>query len=348
MTTPALARVMAEMATPEDLRTIVDPAAGRGELLQAACERAESLSVTPDRVYGVEVDTGLAEEMTERLGDRADVLLGDFMGLDLKLLNPTFVIANPPYGGSRELDFFVKCDREAKPGTLLVFLMPLSFVDRVPDVQVELLTGRPLGVTTGHAIVVHRAGNPFTIRAVRGQADLGTDPEFDVLTGLKIYERGAGTPTQSAELIQSRPYSSELPVEGWLPCLRTGDLDESGVKPARLWVDYGPRLASPKTIDRFRGPRLVMRRMPLWGGRRLCAHFVEETVLCAGDLLVIKHRGDDTARLVALAEWLGGDLATELIHRRRPTVKHRDSFPKISAKDVYWLLAEWRRLEVHT
>ena len=321
---------------------ILDPAAGRGELLAAARLRASELGVAPQAISGIEIDPTLAAELSSRLGPAVETRVADFMGIDLGTLNPTLVIANPPYGGNRELHFFVKCDREARPGTLLVFLMPISFVDRVPDVTAHVVEGRPLGVTTGHAIVVHRAGEPFSIRPVKGRTTSGPDPEFEVLTGLKVYERGAGTPPQTPELIALRPFTSSKPVEGWLPCLRTGDLDAEGVKPARLWVHYGAHLASPKDLERFSGPRLVLRRMPLWGERRLCAHFLERTELCAGDLLVVKHESDSKSRLLQLADWLRSDHATELIHAHRPSVKHRDSYPKVSAKDINWLIAQWR------
>lgn len=337
MTTPEVAARMAEMAEPSDLDRILDPAAGTGELLLAAADRARRLQVTPQALVGIEIDQDLVEQAAQRLAVRAEVLKADFMELTCRAFDPTLVIANPPYGGNRELDFFVKCDREARPGTLLVFLMPMAFIDRVPDIDVELVEGRPLGVTTGHVIVRHRAGTPFTIRNVKRKRSTSV-LEFEVLTGLKIYERGAGSPPQSEELIQSRPFTSETPRKGWLKCLRTGDLDADGIKPARLWVDYGPHLASPKELGRFSGPRLVLRRMPIWGDRRLCAHYIEHTELCAGDLLVIKHRENSREQLKALAHWIRSDTATHLIHERRPSVKHRDSFPKVSAKDIYWLI----------
>jgi hypothetical protein len=300
----------------------------------------------PEQVTAVDIDPEMGSHLTERLMHSVEVIVDDFFDLDLMSFNPTLIIANPPYGSNRELNFFLKCNREASKGTLLIFLMPLSFIDRVPDVKAEVLEGRPLGVTTGHAIVVHRAGDPFTVRPIHRPKGMLLDDEFEVLTGLKIYETGAGSPPQTAGLIRQRPFSSEIPVAGWLPCLRTGDLDESNVKVARLWVDYGAHLASPKSMDRFEGPRLVMRRVPIWSSKRLCAHFIEEAVLCAGDLLVIKHVENSPERLVKLAIWLSSDFAAELIHKQRPSVKHRASFPKISAKDVNWLISEWRKTEV--
>lgn len=340
MTTPAVAAAMARHAAPDDFDRILDPAAGTGELIIAALARADELGVASrSHVAGVELDPNLAEVFADRLGERAELVVGDFMTMDVGSLDPTMIIANPPYGSNREVEFFLKCDREARPGTLLIFLMPLSFLDRAPGTAAELVEGRPLGVTTGHAIVVHRAGEPLNILPVKGRRVRWSNG-FEALTGLKVYEVGAGTPTQTRDLIKRRPYTSSTPIDGWLPCLRTGDLDAAGVKPARLWVDYGPHLASPKDLSRFSGPRLVMRRVPIWEDRRLCAHYMEETALCAGDLLVIKHEADSQTELQALARWLSGDEATALIHSQRPSVKHRDSFPKISAKDVYWLLEQ--------
>jgi hypothetical protein len=329
--------MMARHASAADLAVILDPAVGKGELLSAAVERADALGVTETSPWGIDLDPEMACLARDRL-DQASVVESDFLKFDLCKIDPTFIIANPPYGAGRELQFFVRCDAQARPGTLMVFLMPLSFLDRVRGPLVYPIDGRPLGVTTGHAIVVHRAGEPFEVLPVRGTAQDGSARSFEVLTGLKLYERGAGTPPQTEEMVRGRVYSSDVELPGWLPCLRTGDVQLTGVQPGRLWVRYGDHLASPKSLNRFTGPRLILRRMPIWSTRRLCAVYTDVTALCAGDLLIVKHPDDDRDALQELAEWLCGEECAELIHGHRPSVKLRDSYPKISAKDVHWLL----------
>lgn len=337
MTTPEVAKKMAAYGLPEDFRRVLDPSAGEGELLAAASQRSQEIGLGSPDLLAVEIDPLMASSIYERALPNLNVQIADFLEADLKEMRPTMIIANPPYGGGREYEFFRKCATESLPGTLLVFLVPLGFIDRVSGTTVEVLPGRPLGVTTGHAIVVHRAGEPYEISGVRRKVT--TSGEFAVRTGLKLYERGAGMPAQTLETVKEKPYSSLVPRPGWLPCLRTGDVSESGVTLGRLWVNYGPHLASPKEMSRFKGPRLIVRRVPIWSTKRLCAQFTQETALCAGDLLIVQHCTDDVDRLADVAHWINSQEASDALHELRPSVRHRSSFPKISAKDLHSIIA---------
>ena len=102
----------------------------------------------------------------------------------------------------------------------------------------------------------------------------------------------------------------------------------------RLWVSYGDHLAHPKSIERFSGPRIFVRRVPIWKERGIGAAFIEETALCAGDVLVVRDREDDAQLLRGLSDWLCSAEAAELMHEQRPTLKMRSSYPKFSGRDL--------------
>lgn len=271
---------------------------------------------------------------------------GDFLQLtDTPLLGDPFasfdwfyntVLSNPPYGQGREYAFFARCDALAPLGTELIFLVPLAFLDRTQGVQVIPLDGRPMGVTTGHAVVRHVAGQPFKVGRVRSHT--ANQREFDVLSGVKLYELGAGDPPQTNEILKKKPYSSPNEHPGWWPCVRTGDVQPFRVTLGRLWVDYGPHLAHPKDPERFLGPRLFVRRMPIWATRQLGAAYTDVPALCAGDVLVVRHREDDAEVLRGLSVYLNSPEAAEQVLHHRPSVRYRVSFPKISAKDLNRLL----------
>lgn len=333
---------------------IFDPACGDGNLLLAAVSvmKEAGLQDIASRVMGVDIDPLMVRQARQRLAgligcpeDEIRVVQGDFLDMSksgmlvdtpLKSFIFNTIISNPPYGRLREYLFFETADRLAPVSSELIFLMPLAFLDRADGVEGVVLNGRPMGVTTGHAIVRHVAGRPFSIRQVTGLQS--TSRSFKVLSGVKLYEIGGGEPPQSEEIVAAKPFSSHERHDGWLPCLRTGDVHPFSIRIGRLWVNYGPHLAHPKDLSRFTGPKIFVRRMPIWESRQLGAAYSEEQVLCAGDVLVIRQEQDDSELLKGLCIYLNTPDAAEEVLRQRPSVRYRVSFPKISAKDLYALL----------
>lgn len=353
MTPEAVAeQMLRQIQRPTQEWYILDPACGDGNLLLAAAKAMKQVGVSniASRLIGIDIDPlmiGRARArlrgVFERVENEPKLICGDFLSLsDNSLFKPLInlkfntVVSNPPYGRSREYQFFEQVARFSPPGTEMIFLMPLAFLDRVDGVTAIPMHGRPMNVTTGHAIVYHISDKRFKINKVNGlQANTRS---FKVLSGIKIYEVGGGTPPQTKAIVTSKPFSSEVPRDNWLPCLRTGDIHPFTIRLGRWWVDYGPHLAHPKELARFCGPRLFVRRMPIWETRQLGASYIEETALCAGDVLVIKHDLDDQSLLKGLCVYLNTPEAAESILRKRPSVRYRMSFPKISAKDLNYLL----------
>lgn len=355
MTPPAVADAMVSAITraPSSWR-VLDPACGDGNLLLAIARRLAEHGVKDihRKIAGIDLDPAMIACARERLSSQLKCDPGDLMlwnrdfleavkpdRLDespLRCAEFNVVLSNPPYGKLREYAFFEAVCASFRAATEFVFLVPLSFLDRVHGPTVTPLDGRPFGVTTGHAIVHHRAGDPFEIHAVRGARENSTP--FSVLSGVKLYEVGAGTPVQTPQLAADKPYSSNTPAPGWIPCVRTGDIHAYSIEANRLWVRHGPHLAHPKDLARFTGPRLFVRRMPIWKSRRLGAVFLSDQVLCAGDVLVVRHEGDDPEKLRGLCVFLNSPEAADFVLTERPSVRLRDSYPKISAKDLNRLL----------
>lgn len=355
MTPQAIAEQMTEFITrPVAEWRAFDPACGDGNLLLAIIDRMvkEGISDPVERVVGVDIDEKMVEAAKRRIGERLGcdpsrvrIYHQDFMKKHQPTLFETanfdpstfnIVISNPPYGQNREYAFFEICAELFPRGCELVFLMPLAFIDRVSGVHCVPLNGRPMGVTTGHAIVYHKAHERFAFRAIKENQSNST--EFRVLSGVKLYEVGGGTPPQTKEITESKPYSSTEKKPGWIPCLRTGDVHAFTYDIGRLFISYGEHLAHPKELGRFEGPRLFLRRVSIWENRQLGAVYIEETALCAGDLLVIRHETDDSELLKGLCVFLNSAEAADKLLSNRPSLRYRDSYPKFSAKDINALL----------
>jgi predicted RNA methylase len=267
MTPPEIGRSMFRMFTrPLSEMRLLDPACGDGNLLAVAAQEMKQGGVTDiaHRLAGFDVDGSMLAKTREKLqgilGESAqDAQLSNLDFLALGPFHPAYpeginaVLSNPPYGGLREYKFFEKCLQIFARGTEMVFLMPLAFVDRTKGIKAQVLKGRPLGVTTGHAIVHHVNGNPVSIAGTRGHQQNSSG--FRVLTGVKLYQLGEGDPPQNERIVKDKPFSSTIPQRGWLPCLRTGDIHPFRLSPGRLYVRYGQHLAHPKEIERFVGPK---------------------------------------------------------------------------------------------
>lgn len=351
MTPPVIAEQMTGFLTrPVAEWRAFDPACGDGNLLLAVLDRMikEGVPNPVERVAGVDIDEKMVRAARARIAERLGcdpstvrVYHQDFMRTHRPTLfeSPSFdpaefnvVISNPPYGQNREYVFFELCDELFPRGCELVFLMPLAFVDRASGVRCVPLNGRPMGVTTGHAIIYHKARDRFTLRPIKENQT--NSSKFRVLSGVKLYEVGGGTPPQTKEVAEAKPYSSTEPKPGWVPCLRTGDVHAFSYELGRLFVHYGEHLAHPKELARFQGPRLFLRRVPIWENRQLGAVFIEETALCAGDVLVVRHEDDDAELLKGLCVFLNSAEAADRLLDHRPSLRYRDSYPKFSAKDI--------------
>jgi len=357
MTPAVLAKQMADLIKlPISEWCVIDPACGDGNLLLAVIDRMQAAGLTDieQRIIGVDVDPKMVAAAKIRLAAKIGCTTSEVKVFHQDFLDATpsnlfnqpvyarfgcnVVISNPPYGQSREYDFFELCSWVFPKGTELIFLMPLAFLDRVNGIQNIPLNGRPMGVTTGHAIVYHKAGDPFVFRSVK--ENQSNSSAFSVLSGVKLYEVGGGVPPQSEAVVREKPFSSDEPKNGFIPCLRTGDIHAFEYELGRMFVNYGKHLAHPKELTRFQGPRVFVRRVPIWAERQLGAVYIEETALCAGDVLVIRHNDDDVELLKGLCVFLNSAKAADTILSNRPSLRYRDSFPKISAKDINALIEE--------
>ena len=354
MTTEDVARYMSSnFIIPDEKPVVFDPSCGEGELLIAAFKHMISNGIPPGDItlVGFDIDPVMIESTISRLSKEGvpnslvlhyDTIkaLNDDRLLDEEksiLENVNLIIGNPPYGRDLEVTFFDICNDYFK-GVQLIFLMPMSFADRAVDINYEIIKGRPLGVTTGHVIVNHLCGSKYGIR--KKKLKLTPVSGFEVLTGVKLYAKGEGKPPQDQNIVTAKPYSSEKEIKDWIPCLRTGDIKKYSYSIGRLYINYGPHLAHPKNIERFEGPKIFVRRVPIWSCKTLGAAYSDETCLCAGDVLVIRHKDDNEKLLKGLCIYLNSKYAAAKITELRPTFGHRDSFPKIAAKDLVLLLEE--------
>ena len=131
-----------------------------------------------------------------------------------------------------------------------------------------------------------------------------------VKAGVKMYERGQGTPPQTAETMKVRPFSTigKCP-HGWRPLYRGEDISRYEIASPREFVNYGPWLAAPRSPDLFVSPKLLMRRTD----DRLLASIDKDSAICVNSCHVIKLNRSSAAQLSEL--YVLGLLNSKLLQR---------------------------------
>jgi len=82
-----------------------------------------------------------------------------------------------------------------------------------------------------------------------------------VKAGVKLYEKGKGQPPQTKEMIEKRPYTTNLEQpDGWRILYRGKHVNRYKLEKINEFVNYGPWLAAQRTPDLFESPKILMRR----------------------------------------------------------------------------------------
>ncbi|MCY3867104.1 MAG: N-6 DNA methylase [Chloroflexi bacterium] len=108
-----------------------------------------------------------------------------------------------------------------------------------------------------------------------------------VKAGVKMYERGKGTPPQTRELIKLRPFSTkEQRPDGWKTLYRGKHISRYAFASPDEFVNYGEWLAAPRKPELFTSPKILMRRTD----DRLLASLDNENSICVNSCHVIKFK----------------------------------------------------------
>lgn len=85
-----------------------------------------------------------------------------------------------------------------------------------------------------------------------------------ISSGMKVYERGKGSPPQTDDIIRSRAFHhSGPPGPHDLPWLDGSDIKRYAITHRRgLYLRMGPHLAAPRHKVDFRAPRILVRQIP--------------------------------------------------------------------------------------
>lgn len=162
---------------------------------------------------------------------------------------------------------------------------------------------------------------------------------FDPKIALQVYAAGKGAPPQSSEIVSSHAFHSK--GERQTPNSRRY-LEGKGLKRYEIawggdFVEYGPWCAEHQPIERFTGPRLLIREITGKAPYLLQCSFVEEEFLYNRSILHILSKKESALErkecLLALLGVLNSKVASFLILFRGQKSQRR-VFPKVLNGDL--------------
>ncbi len=157
---------------------------------------------------------------------------------------------------------------------------------------------------------------------------------FDVRTGLQAYEKGKGQPRQTARDVSDHIYDRDKREDSnSYRYLQGADILRYALQWSGMWMQYGPWLSQPRSIDMFLRPRVLVREITAPMPYCLSAAFTSESFLSNKSVLTILHAEDDELAL-RLLEVVLNSRVTSLSYRSRAVKSARKIFPKVVIKSL--------------
>lgn len=155
-----------------------------------------------------------------------------------------------------------------------------------------------------------------------------------IKAGLKAYEKGKGTPQQTADDVKNRPYDYSYKFdENTFKYLDGKDVGRYFVSWDGLYLRYGEHLAAPRTLNLFDGKKIIIREITGKYPRSVIATYNEEMYLFNMSNIAIIEKDDKQISLKYILSILNSSLMSYYFMKN--TAKSvRQMFPKLILNDL--------------
>jgi len=153
---------------------------------------------------------------------------------------------------------------------------------------------------------------------------------------LQAYATGKGTPPQSKSDLKNRIFDFTQKVDiNTFPYLDGADITRFKINWSMQFLKHGKWLADPQPIERFKGPRVLIREILGRAPYTLISAFTDETYLYNKSVLHILPKTHEVSKelLIALSAILNSKLGTFII-RNVGRKSQRKLFPKLVNDDL--------------
>lgn len=157
---------------------------------------------------------------------------------------------------------------------------------------------------------------------------------FDVRTGLQAYERGKGTPPQTAADVLNHVFDADRKLDASTHRYLEGrDVGAFTIDWSGNWMRYGPWLSQPRELPQFTRPRVLIREITSPYPYCLGAAFTDDKYLSNKSVLTVLQSTDDVDALKALACVLNSALMS-VFYKEYAVKSARRLFPKVLIKNL--------------
>lgn len=151
--------------------------------------------------------------------------------------------------------------------------------------------------------------------------------------GVKVYQKGKGKPAQTGLEKEDNKYISDINFgENWLPFLDKKSVRRYFVATnTDKYINYGPWLAEPRTVDLFRGEKIYLRMIPVkHSAHAILASYSERFIINERFVKVLSHLSLDPLFILGV---LNSCVMTFWLDREIGVFKS-DTYPQMTIKQV--------------
>lgn len=157
---------------------------------------------------------------------------------------------------------------------------------------------------------------------------------FEVKSGLQAYEKGKGTPRQTAADVKDHVFDCSRKVDSSTHKYLEGkDVARYLVTWSGGWMKHGPWLSQPRDIEIFSRPRVLVREITAKPPRCIHAAFSDKRQLNNKSILNVLHNNDSIEELLILAAVLNSRVAS-IYYKEKGVKSGRKLFPKVVIKNL--------------
>lgn len=159
------------------------------------------------------------------------------------------------------------------------------------------------------------------------------DNYFDVVWGIKVYQKGKGKPPQDgSESTDKIFHSNQKYDQDYKPFIGGSDVFPYNIRWNDTFVKYGPWIAEPRQPEWFISiPRIVVREITAKG--RIYAAYIEDEFVFSNSVDGIRSKTNNKEQLLQLVGILNSKFAS-YYHLNSSSNSQKDTFPKVLIQNL--------------
>jgi adenine-specific DNA-methyltransferase len=219
----------------------------------------------------------------------------------------------------------IECEKFFKNIEINVFALNREIINQVSKANIDASTRYNINIFSSNA------EDKFFNR-IKNKCSIVND-SFDVIWGIKVYEKGKGIPPQISEDSKTKKFHSKNKLsDTYKPLIGGSEIFPYSLTWKEGYINYGKWIAAPRTPDWFEAiPRIVVREVTAKG--KIYATIITEEIVFSNSVDGIRSKNNDTSELKILLGILNSKFASYL-HLKSSANSQKDSFPKVLLQDL--------------